>query len=294
MTGSTSRLQAVLGIATVVLLVVIGVLIVFVPRFNYSVLSSRIAGLEASAAALESRVEKLNVIGGPGEERRAAVVGNIEFVASDLKRLDTDLVSFLDHLATTKEAVESVSRRLSVLEELWGRKPALIESESISELASPENARFRADLESKASELSPGMLSQMGFDHFASFAVESGVIAASYASPENIDARAQLRSLFTLFQSCIETINRRETLYVRELVERATLDGNYVEEEVADAKVMPPPRPGTRLFVKNLGNGRRRLFQFSMTNDQEIAHFNALRDGALKSFLVLLAVLEES
>ncbi len=76
-----SRAQTVLNFTSVVLLVVIAVGFILMPRYNYGVLTSRVGTLEGKANALEGGFEKLNFLAGPDEEKRAAVVANIDAIA---------------------------------------------------------------------------------------------------------------------------------------------------------------------------------------------------------------------
>jgi len=161
-----TRGQPVLNVATVVFLALITVGFVVMPRYNYETILTRVARLEKSFARVESGFESLNVLAGDKEEKRAAVLGSIDLIATNLKKLDEKLVSFLDHLARESWAIEEHSRRIESLE-----KSRLLEAKASAESAIvPAVARIietgAIEWKFERSSFSPRVVAQQSFEEF--------------------------------------------------------------------------------------------------------------------------------
>ncbi len=294
------RIHSALNVATVGLLAVIAVAFIFMPRHNYAVLASGIAALEAKTAALENGFQKLNILAGPEEEKRAAVLANIDSITSGLRKLDTDLVSFLENLAGQSSTVEEVLRRLRALED--GRQ-GTVTSTGANEEVELRSSSLLEKLEkavSKAAEFPSQAIAEMNFEEFLGFAHERGLISFSGNSLEDRSLpqggrREKVKPVFESYRACVETINRSEQLLIEELVERGTRMGQYVEEADSGERrnaVEAPPEAGT-VFVKNLGGGRKRVFRLTAEEHPGFLQFEALREKALVSLILSLAAISD-
>src|ERR1041384_856263 len=113
------RAQNIVNMVALLLLIIIASGFLIMPRYNYGVLTSRIGVLEGKANSLESGFEKLNILAGPGEEKRAAVVANINVIADNLKKLEAEMASYLEVFAQQGTQLEKHSLRIKKLEDLF-------------------------------------------------------------------------------------------------------------------------------------------------------------------------------
>ncbi len=288
-------LNTALNITAVAFLAAILAAFFGMPRYNYGHILSRIARLEAQAAALETGFTKINILAGPDENKRAAAIGQIDSIASGLKKLDQDLISFLEHLAANSAEIEAVSQRCITFHERTRGEPAVGPERSGFATASGSNsspAVVRAAQAETSSKLPARKIAEMTFDGFWEY-LRSGEVpsiprgaVSEKLDPENLSL---LRLFFSSYCACIEAINRSEQLLIEELAEKATKAGDYVE----DGKGESPPElrtlnEGGIVHVKNLPGERRREFRFATAENPDLRRLDALRDQALTNLLVFV------
>jgi hypothetical protein len=284
----------------VLLLLFFGSGILFMPRYNYAVISSQVAALGGRTAALETGFEKLNILAGPGEEKRAAVLVNLDLIALKMKKVDEDLVSYLENSAQESFRLDDALRRLGRIEDHLGSRYAPPEPSSSQEKASAGMSKADGSEVAKTLGLTPRKFAEMGFEEFLALALERGLTTSGTAQDKERSSGglpAEAKPLFESFRTSILSINQSENLFVHELVERATRTGDYVEEDKSEpgkrTKPLQAPSEGGTVFVKNLEGGRRRVFHLSAEEHPEFALFEKLRDRALNGFLVLMSTLPE-
>ncbi len=294
------RAHRVLNVMAILLLLFFGSGILFMPRYNYEVITSQVAALGGRTAALETGFEKLNILAGPGEEKRAAVLANLDLIAMKIKKVDEDLVSYLENSAQESFRLDDALRRLGRIEDHLGSRDASPEPTSPQERASAGMSLSDGSEVAKALDLTPRKLVEMEFEEFLTLAIERGLSASGAAPDEERSSEglpAEAKPLFESFRTCILSINQSESLFVHGLVEKATRTGDYVEEGESEPgkpkKALEAPSNAGTVFVKTLEGGKRRVFHLTAEEHPEFALFEKLRDRALHGFLVLMSTLPE-
>jgi len=290
------RAHRFLNVTAVLLLVIIGVSILLMPHYNYAVITSLVASLGARTAALETGFEKLNILAGPGEEKRAAVLAKLDLIATKLKKADEDFVGYLANSAQETFRLDDALRRLVRIEDQLGSQNASLVRTSFEEKANgPMSPPDGGEL-AKALELTPRKLAEMVFEEFLTLAVERGLTKSGDGKderPTSGGVPAEAKPIFEAFRTAILTINQSERIFVEGLVEKATRSGDYVEEDESEPDkpkkaLEAPPEAGT-VFVKTLEGGKRRVFHLGANQHPEFAYFEQLRDRTLHGFLVLFS-----
>ncbi len=290
-----SRSQAVLNAVTVLLLLFLGLGTVLMPRYNYALIGSRLGVLEKKSVALENGFEKLNILAGPGEEKRAAVLSNLDLLAVKTRNLDEDLVSFLANSAEESSRLEEAFHRIAKFESLLRSMHAPPGPAGGGDGVAGPISKGEGSEIAKALAVSPRGFAEMDFDKFLAFAAERGLMKSLAPSVERAASQglpAEARPLFEGVRTCIIAINQSESLFIQELVEKATQAGDYEEEDEAEPgdskRPLQAPSQGGVVYAKSLGNGKNRVFRLSMEDHPEFPRFERLRDEALRSFFVSL------
>ncbi len=295
-----TRFQFTLNFTIVVLLVGLAAGLIAMPRYNYGHMMARVAKADAEIAGLQGTVEKLNILAGPTEEKRAAVLGNLDSISAKLGKLDLDFVGVLEHTSANSERIEGLARQVEAIERIM-RGATSGETESTGSIArspfrEPDGrpAGHEAAIEERRRR-DPRTLAQLDFDGFLRTASDEGLVPSIDVTRLSDALRARLMGLFKSFQTCVDSINASEQLFTQELVERATRTGSFTEEEHAgsrDRDVEALPGGGT-VFVKFLDGGRRRVFRFPGESYPALRSFEELRERAQASLLASLKVLRE-
>jgi hypothetical protein len=138
----------------------------------------------------------------------------------------------------------------------------------------------------------------MDFEGFLSVATEHGWASLQRDGEGKLVSEgmpAIAKALFESYRASIETINNNEDLFVRGLVEQATKEGHYVEEEDTGPRHadLEEPSEVKAFFLKILENGKRRVFRLGADGHPEFEEFEKIRDRSLRSFLVSLSTIKE-
>ncbi len=296
--GST-RAQAMLNLTAVALLVVIVVCFVFMPRYNYGHLLARIERMETQIARLESGLEKLNILAGDTESRRAAVIGQVNSIANKLNKLDPDLIAFLEHLTETSARVDGLAARFAILE---GRfrpsepsaderdNPRVAAGLAPTAYAGPAEEWLSADLDRAAEALSSRQLVEMTFEDFLQYLHRTNLPSfPERLEFDRVDAEklGRLRLVFSSFRSCIQVLDQSERLLVDELVEKATKAGAYSEDDRDESPTRLQAQGGREtIHVKTLPDGRKWTFHLPIKEHSDFTRLDALRTRAMKSLLL--------
>jgi len=295
------KMTTATNIAVVILLVLILLAIRLMPEYNYAVIVERAGRIERRLAALEDGFEKLNILGGKGEEARGAVLANIDFISGRLRSLDQDLAGFMGTLAGSLQKVEDLRGRVEAVGKGLRAEPGGDgEGPRPAAEKGSESNLWPGELVIKATGLSPGALAEMEFQPFLETLIERGPAAypgidgkLRESGEERLSA---LRNLYVAYRSCISIVNLNEKLFLEALVGKATKEGSFLEEgrraDTSDG-VSAPRDPGV-VHVKDLGDGRRRTFYFMAEDHKEFLHFERLREQALTSVLAAVDALSRS
>jgi len=290
------RSQFIINILALALLSAIALGFAFMPRYNFRHVMARIATLEAKAAALESGFEKVNILAGPDEAKRAAVVGKIDFIAESTKKLEQDVLTFLEATFDLSAAVDGISRRQWSDMKLRQNPEAKSAAKTGVEPArDPLVGTPKPPVPTVVRRLSPRGVAQMTYEGFLEDLEEKGnpLIGARLDEEARNTAHGRLRVLFSSYCAFIELINQNETLLLEELVEKATRTGDYIEERDAreGPKEISSPEDGVTIYVKFLPGERKREFWLPTEKNPQFRHLEELRVRALESFLALAEAL---
>jgi len=299
-----ARPQLAFNIAALAMLSVICVAFIVMPRYNFEYLLAKVVRLEAQSARLEAGFEKLNILSGENEHRRAAVLGQIDQIATNLRKQDQDLVAFMEVLAQTIRRADDLAARLLTVEQgppgsanrgtVFGRtdvEEPISTSSSLARASATLEEHVDSDFKDDMTRLTPRKIAEMTFEGFWDHLRRGEVFAgAGVGLGEGIEAEGftRLRQLFAAYQSCSGVIDLSEQLLTQELVEKATRSGDYFEEgkETEGSHTVRPPREGGTVYVKTLSDGRRRVFRFSSEDNPEYSGLDQLRNRALKALLI--------
>jgi len=286
--GGRGRFHLVLNVTTVVFLALVLVGFVAMPRYNYGHIVSRVARLEGTAAGLESGFEKVNILAGGDEFKRAAVVAKIDFIVEKMKGHEMNLTSFMEHLAAAEARLEDFARRLGAIEGPSDKAAAEVSRGerpwNPGRPQPPDPDRLAKDLGGSAR-----VIAQMGFEEFLGRVAERGLVKLDRQAPVQDQVPeekfSRLRSLFSSFKAAVEFINSNEYLSLESLVEEATRKGEYIEDGEGPGGPETVEK-GRTVYWKFLGNGKKREFHFSEAENPAAVRFEELRAGALRSLLV--------
>ncbi len=283
-----------LNLTAVALLVVIVVCFVFFPRYNYGHLLSRIERMDGQIARLESGFEKLNILAGDTESRRAAIVGQIDSIATKLNKLDLDLIAFLEHLAETSARVDSLSASFKSLEERQrpGEANAVAAGLAPAAYAEPPLESPSDDLDKAAQVLSSRRIVQMTFEDFLGYL--HTIQLPSFPERMELDRLdeerlGRLKLTYSAFRSCLQVIDESEKLLIDELAEKAIKAGEYSEEGREEGPIrLPAQKERETTHVRTLPDGRKRTFRFPIKDHPDLSRLEELRMRATKSLVISL------
>ncbi len=291
--------QVALNIITLLLLFGLCFAVALMPKYNYAHYATRLSNLEAKAYTLENGFSKINLLAGGTENQRAAVLGRIDFIYEHLHSLENEALSFLENLAT-----------LSLTNLGTAREPQDIKSAVVVGTSKTNDRTVATNgVEPPCSNLedclskyfgnsrpTPRTMHQMTFEDLLAELSYAGKRSAGQSAgglPVEL-----IEPLFKVYKSCVETINRNETLYTDVLVQEAIRSGSYVDistsnvgDEEPGTKVLTPADKGSLTYVAFMEDGRRLQFAFPYFEDPNFQKYEDLRKRALESFLILLDVI---
>ncbi len=280
------------------LLVVIGIGVYTVPKFNYEVLVARQTKLESQLYTFQDRLSKIDWTSGTKEVERRAALGVIDTLPATITQLRTGLGTVSEELAVIHAELAEHGAELRKLEGQAKEPTERKESALPLEVATyTQPIKLALDLADKAKRLSARIMAERTLDDVLPQLAEAGIIGGPGESSLTQEAIDRIGQRLHLLKVNLSLIDAEQNLYIQELVEQKTSTGDFsdvpnsggtiIEKDVLDG-------PGIR-FVKIIPEvGIKRVFAFPLEDYPEMDVYNELRQNVRDHFVRDVALVATS